>query len=453
MQMETIIQNVWAKSKLLIKALIIGVIILFLQIPTFYVKDLIREREERQMEAITEVSSRWAGSQTISGPLIVLPFWKTGPDSTRSKQLAYFLPDELVVRAHVTPEEKHRGIYKVMLYSSAVTITGKFNPVALTVLGILPRDIIWNEAAVKIPLSDNRGLNDELMLQWNDSRLLLAPQTGIDPSVSNGLEASLKWTGPENLQTIQFAARFSLNGSQQLLFTPTGRSTAITMTSTWPHPSFTGSDLPQTSSINRNGFSATWKSSAHKRPFPQQWTGGSYSFTPFTQFPAEGRAVTATVTNHNLNEHAFGANLFMPVNSYQKTMRSVKYAILCIILTFASFFIIETTHKRSIHPFQYGLIGIALILFYTLLLSFSEYIGFDASYVIASICTIALVGWFVRGLLSSSRLASILSLVLVLLYTYVFTLLQLQDYSLLLGSIGLFLTLAVIMHFSKKIQW
>jgi inner membrane protein len=134
-------------------------------------------------------------------------------------------------------------------------------------------------------------------------------------------------------------------------------------------------------------------------------------------------------------------------------MRSVKYAALCIILTFAAFFLIETNNKKTMHPLHYALIGFALVLFYTLLLSFSEYIGFNSSYIIASIATIGLIAWFVKGLLSSGRLSIILSTVLLLLYTYVFTILQLQDYSLLLGSIGLFITLGVIMYFSKKIQW
>ncbi len=156
---------------------------------------------------------------------------------------------------------------------------------------------------------------------------------------------------------------------------------------------------------------------------------------------------------NSITSEAFGADLFVPVNGYQKTMRSVKYAILCILLTFAAFFIIETVNKKSVHPFQYALIGLALILFYTLLLSFSEYTGFNIAYIIASIATVGLIGWFVKGLLQSSRLTSVLSVILVLMYSYVFTILQLQDYSLLLGSIGLFLTLAVIMHFSKKIQW
>jgi inner membrane protein len=163
--------------------------------------------------------------------------------------------------------------------------------------------------------------------------------------------------------------------------------------------------------------------------------------------------VSKPATINNINTASFGADLFVPVNGYQKTMRSIKYAALVILLTFASFFLIETTNKRSIHPFQYGLIGLALILFYTLLLSFSEYISFNISYVIASLFTIGLISWFVRGLLASSRLTVFLSTILVLLYVYVFTLLQLQDYSLLLGSIGLFITLALIMHFSRKIQW
>jgi inner membrane protein len=141
------------------------------------------------------------------------------------------------------------------------------------------------------------------------------------------------------------------------------------------------------------------------------------------------------------------------VSGYQKTMRSVKYAILCILLTFTAFFLIETNNKKSVHPVQYALIGFALVLFYTLLLSFSEYIGFNGAYAIATAATVALVTWFVKGILQSTKLSVLLSLLLVLLYSYVFTILQLQDYALLLGSVGLFLTLAVVMYYSRKIQW
>ena len=203
-----------------------------------------------------------------------------------------------------------------------------------------------------------------------------------------------------------------------------------------------GEVLPQETDINENGFTATWKSLSHKRNFPQQWNDNDFKIE-----------TNSTAGTMNISATAFGANLFIPVSSYQKTTRSVKYAVLCIILTFASFFLIETNNKKSIHPFQYGLIGLALIIFYSLLLSLSEYIGFNSAYLISALCTISLITWFVKGLLQSTKFSALLSAILILMYTYIFTILQLQDYSLLLGSIGLFITLAIIMHFSKKFQW
>ena len=244
--------------------------------------------------------------------------------------------------------------------------------------------------------------------------------------------APVPLTITDSTASFDFSADFALNGSEELSFTPVGKETIVKMESTWPDPSFSGGQLPDTSSVLESGFSAGWKSLSHKRKFPQAWTNNS-SFDP-------GQA-------------SFGVGLFIPVTSYQKTLRSVKYAILCIVLTFAAFFLIETVNKKTVHPFQYALIGLALILFYTLLLSFSEYINFNAAYAIAGTATIVLIGWFVKGLLQSGRLSSLLSVILVIIYGYVFTILQLQDYALLLGSLGLFFALATVMHFSRRINW
>jgi inner membrane protein len=462
MNTETIVQNVWSKSKLLVKSMIIGILVLILQIPAMYVKDVIEEREQRQQDAISEVSSKWAGHQVISGPVLVIPYWQSAPDSTsrlvRSREYAYFLPDKLDVTARVTPQERHRGIYKVMLYSSEVTMSGSFSQPALQRLNIAPGDVIWNEATIKLPITDNKGLNEEIYMKLNDSSVAMAPQTSEDPAIDNALQGDIKVTGPDDLKLLRFSSSFVLNGSQQIAFSPVGKNTSVNLESAWPHPSFIGDVLPQSSQVNAKGFTASWKSAFHKHNFPQQWKGNAYSISNYNYAPgnsvqARSIDVVKPASINNINIASFGADLFVPVNGYQKTMRSIKYAALVILLTFASFFLIETTNKKSIHPFQYGLIGLALILFYTLLLSFSEYISFNISYVIASICTIGLISWFVKGLLASSRLTVFLSTILVLLYVYVFTLLQLQDYSLLLGSIGLFITLALIMHFSRKIQW
>lgn len=441
--METVIQSVWTKSKLLIKSGIIGVIILILQIPTEYVTTLIQERENRQKEAIAEVSSKWAGKQNIIAPVLVIPYWQTAGDTSlvknRTKHLAYFLPDSLAIDANVVPQEKYRGIYKVMLYTASLKLGGSFSSIQPQKLGIAPEDMIWNEAFIRMNISDNKGLNDEINLKIADSTLLLSPYA-ISEEGRDGLRASFPITAASTNQPLHFSTSFTLNGSGQLLFTPIGRATTVNLTSGWPHPSFTGSSLPSTTKVNDSGFVATWKSTGFKQSFPQQWKDDAYNVLSYS---AAG----------SISNAAFGADLFVPVNGYQKTMRTIKYSFLCLLLTFAAFFLIETTNKKSAHPFHYGLIGLALVLFYTLLLSISEYIGFNPAYIIASVCTIGLIAWFVKDILTSGKLAVLLSTILVLLYGYVFTILQLQDYSLLLGSFGLFITLAVIMRFSKKIQW
>ena len=447
--METVVQNVWTKTKILVKALIIGGIVLILQIPTFFIQDLIKEREQRQKEAIAEVSGKWARRQNIAGPVLVLPYWQSGTDSTiksMTKHFAYFLPDVLTIHSSINPEEKYRGIYKVMLYTSKVNLKGEFTSVSLEKLKIEPKDVIWSEALVHINISDVKGLNDELKLLWNSQSLTMSPDAIEGTAMAEGLNAALNLKSIEDLKRVDFVADINLSGSEELLFTPLGKSTSVDMSAKWPHPSFTGSILPWHSNISNDSFYAEWKSVSQKRNFPQQWKDNGFIFSNSIE-------PTAVLGANNINGNAFGANLYVPVNGYQKTMRSVKYSFLCILLTFAAFFLIETSNKKSVHPFQYGLVGLALVLFYTLLLSFSEYIGFNFSYVIASIATIGLIAWFVNGILSSARLTTVLSVVLLLVYTYVFTILQLQDYSLLLGSIGLFAALAVIMHFSKKIQW
>ncbi len=442
--METVVQSVWTKTKVLVKALIIGGIVLILQIPTFFVQDLIKEREQRQKEAIAEVSSKWARKQNIAGPVLVLPYWQAGLDSTKNttKHFAYFLPDQLQINARVRPEEKYRGIYKVMLYSSTLHLNGSFHSIALDKLNINPANVLWNEAFVHMGISDVKGLNDELKLNWGNQVLTLSPDNLGGNTLGEGLNAPLNLTGIDDLKQAGFSSDMDINGSEELLFTPVGKTTLVDMSAKWPHPSFTGDVLPADTKISNDSFQAKWKSVAQKRNFPQQWKDDAFILG----------SGDSSLTN-NISTSAFGADLYVPVSGYQKIMRSVKYSFLCILLTFAAFFLIDTSNKKSVHPFQYGLIGLALVLFYTLLLSFSEYIGFNLSYVIASIATIGLIAWFVKGVLNSSRLSVILAMVLLLMYTYVFTILQLQDYALLLGSIGLFITLAVIMQFSKKIQW
>ena len=461
--MQDTIKTAWQKSKWIVKGCMIGFLALLMMIPMLYVKSIVVEREERQKEAAREISSKWAGPQNIIGPVIGVPFWKTDEADTTGKKkaekhIAYFLPDKLNITATVNPREKHRGIFKVMLYDTKANLSGSFSKLDFTKLNIPDEKVIWNEAFVLMNIADHKGLNDQLTLNWKDSLVELSPQAD-----NEGMTALLKTGSVADLTDINFQTTIDLNGSEQLFFTPVGKITTVNISSAWQHPSFSGNILPQTSQVSDSGFTAGWKSMAHKRNFPQQWVDNAYTLDHyFPPPPAESnvradgsdRAIPTTATpSASIAASAFGVDLFIPVNGYQKTLRTIKYALLCILLTFAAFFLIETAHKKSVHPFQYGLVGLALILFYTLLLSFSEYTGFNMAYIIASMATIGLIGWFVKSVLQSGRATTVLSLVLVLVYAYVFSLLQLQDYSLLLGSIGLFLTLAVVMYFSRKLQW
>ncbi|MFN2439920.1 MAG: inner membrane CreD family protein, partial [Chitinophagaceae bacterium] len=196
--MEAVIENVWSKSKILVKALIIGGLAIMLLIPTFFIRKLIEERESRQKDAVAEVSSKWAGRQTLTGPIVVLPYVETSVDTSgknfTTRHQAYFLPDELTVNSKIIPQERSRGIYKVMLYTSQNDITGRFDKINLDALKIGSEKVLWNEATVRFNISDPKGLNDELQLKWNDSLLLLSPQ-----SQEEGLSAPVNITSVEDL--------------------------------------------------------------------------------------------------------------------------------------------------------------------------------------------------------------------------------------------------------------
>lgn len=426
--------SLFDKGKLFIKALIIFGMALGLWLPTNIILELVKERAGRQQEAINDISNKWAGRQTVTGPILMLPYQVSSKNqlgiTSVEKKVAYFLPDKSEFAATITPEKRFRGIYEVIVYRSEVTINGKFNPLQLQQLKTAPENILWNEAAILFKVDDSqRGINEDVFIKWDDKNLVFNPQpagiSGLPDAFVTPVAFSYEEAGKEHA----FNLKFSLNGSQQLLFAAIARENKLEMKSTWPDPSFTGVKLPDTRVVNEAGFTANWK--YMNRSVPMVWDNNFYDVT----------------------SSRIGTELLLTVDSYNKTERSVKYALLCIILTFASFFLIESIYRKSLHLVQYGLAGLALVLFYTLLLSISEYIGFNLAYLVSGIATIGLVTWFIGSVMKSFRLAIFISFVLAVVYSYIFCIIQLQDYALLMGSIGLFIALAIIMFFSRKLQW
>src|SRR5690606_10489473 len=281
--MDSVITKTIQTGKILMKALIIGGLTLLLMIPAMFVQNLIEERQMRQQEAVTEVSSKWAGSQNLSGPFLIVPYKQTVLNEKKEpiiiERLAYFLPDKLQYHSSVQPEKRYRGIYEVMLYTSSNKMDGSFSPLPLKTLGLTPEAMIWEKAFIAMNISDSRGLKDELQVNWNNTKLTLSPGTGGEGFLKEAFMAPVPLTITDSTASFDFSADFALNGSEELSFTPVGKETIVKMESTWPDPSFSGGQLPDTSSILESGFSAGWKSLSHKRKFPQAWTNSS-SFDP-----------------------------------------------------------------------------------------------------------------------------------------------------------------------------
>ncbi|MES1197715.1 MAG: cell envelope integrity protein CreD [Chitinophagaceae bacterium] len=431
---ETTISSIWEKGKLFLKCIIIFVMALILWIPTNLIMDVVKEREGRQKETIADISNKWAGKQTVTGPVLMIPYNETGKDDKGNfiniKRNIFFLPDKSEIRSVIYPEKRHRGIYEVAVYRSEITMDIKFNPLKWQQLKIPAETIIWNEAALVFSVQDNvKGINEDVYVKWDTNNIIFSPQPPGLTTLSDAFIANLPLTMEEASREHNCSIKFSLNGSQQLLFTMGARENKLQMQSTWPNPSFTGAKLPDSRTIKDSGFVAEWK--YMNRTVPQVWNNNFY----------------------DLSASALGADLLITVDSYDKTERSVKYALLCIMLTFAAFFLVETIYKRPMHLVQYGLAGLALVLFYTLLLSISEYTGFNPAYLIAGIATIGLITWYVGSVMRSAKLALFISFVLTVVYSYIFIIIQLQDYALLMGSIGLFIALGIIMYFSRKLKW
>ena len=418
------------RNRMLIKGFLIGFLIIIMLIPAAMLSNLVSERASRQTEVIQEVSSKWASGQTITGPVVVVPYVGHADSNKIYHSTFYLLPEQLNINGKVLPEIRHRSLYDVTLYRSALSLSGSFDPASIQKLGIAPQDIQWDQAEILLGLDDMRGLEDDVHLQWDANLSILEAGLPDNNLVKEGLRAKVVL---DTQKKMTFNIEVKFKGSEYLYFTPLGKSTDVQITSPWKDPAFDGQYLPtQPAKITDSGFLAQWKILQASRSYPQAWKAA---------------------TQYDISKSSFGVKLLQPTDSYAKTQRSVKYAILVIALTFTIFFFIEIFQKRQVHPIQYILVGIALCIFYTLLLSISEYTGFNNAYLIAAVATVSLIGFYVWSVFKKGKTAIGFTTALAGLYLYIFVLIQLQDYALLCGSIGLFVILAIIMYFSRKVDW
>ncbi len=423
------------RSSIGVKVLVIAMLIVALLMPLTMIIGLVEERQARQQSAYSEISEKWADAQTVVGPIISIPYrsYRVDKNEVRTEEKAYFhiLPDELSIQTSVQPEKRYRGIYEVAVYRSELQLEGSFSNLMSIDPNISPSDILYDQAFISLGVSDLRGIENDVMLKWNDSTLSFNPGVESNDIVHNGIQAMLRIDRKAAAEKeLKFSCRLKLRGSRDLNFVPIAKRTHVEMKSSWTDPSFIGAFLPDEREINASGCSATWTVLNVNRNYPQRWAGNRYE----------------------LNNSAFGMSLLTTVDNYSKTERAVKYSILLVGLTFLVYLFLELRHKVRVHMLQYLLVGLALCIFYILLLSMTEHINFNAAYAIASVMTIAIISWYSNSVLGKRHLALMVAACLTLLYSLLFTILQLQDYALLAGSLALFVILAVIMHYSRGID-
>lgn len=414
--------NSRSSLKLGIKLLLILIISILLLIPQAIIMDMVNERSSTEGLANLEVNEKWGNGQTLTGPVLFIP-----GDSAANN--LYILPETLDINGNINSRTLKRGIYDFTVYETALTLAGRFSlPKELKAEQL--KSLRTDRAKLLFAISDFKGFSDNPALILDGQSAELSSEA-LHLGSHDALSCSVDLQSFLDSGNLDYRITVPLKGSDYLYFLPVGRTTSVHLASDCPTPSFTGRYLPAQREVTDQGFNADWKVLALNRDFAQV-----------------------------LNSHAelkkaqpFGVDLKVPVEQYQQTTRSIKYAYLIILLTFAVVFFVEIRRQTPIHPVQYALVGIALMLFYTLLLAFSEHLTFLLSYLIASVMTIGLITLFMRTLLRNTRAALFIGLLLTVLYTFIYVIMQLESYALLVGSLGIFVILAVAMYASQKINW
>lgn len=427
--------------KLSFKLITIGILILFLLIPKMMILSLINERSLNAQSAISEVMSKWSDNQIISGPVLTIPYKEMVYNEKDEEYKAFihtatFLPKVLYIEGEITPEKLYRSIYDVVVYQSELEIKGMFEYPDFESLNILPENIIWEKALVQLSISDLRGINEEVKINWSGKNLTFLPGLQNTTIGNSGISVSVPKIGED--KKCEFDFTLGLKGSESILFSPVGEKTEVQISSSWNDPGFTGNFLPNKRDINDSGFTAEWNILHFNRNFSQIWTD---------------QKNTTGIPSTEIHSSDFGVELVSMANHYQKNTRSAKYAILIILITFIVFFMYEVFSKQRIHPFQYIMVGSALTLFYLLLLSITEHLGFNLAYLIASVAVLVLVVLYSRTFMPKIKSSAGIGLALAACFGFIFILLQLESFALLAGSIGIFLLLATLMYSTRKINW
>ena len=421
---------------------VMGVLTVGLLAPMAMILVTVSERATRRDDAVKEVSATWGEPQVVGGPVLSVPYTLKWTDSSgreqRSTQRLHVLGTQLQIEGTVTPETRRRGIFEVVVYRAELRVSGRIARPDTASLKSAAEEVQWDQATLSIGIADPKGLTRRGSLQWNGRPSVFTPAVADVGLFTSGIQSAAPGlAGMAPGTQIPFAFTIDMNGTRELRFLPTAEETSVTISSSWPHPSFVGSPLPQSHTTGGDGFRAQWAVTDLARSYPQQWTSG------FDRDQLRARAIGSS----------FGVVLLQPVDIYQQAERAVKYSVLFIVLTFLVFFLWEVFREILLHPMQYALVGFALCLFYLLLVSISEHAGFDTAYFLSASAATLLIGGYSRAVLKGTRQAASVVASLAGLYGFLYLLIRLETYALLAGSIGLFVALAFLMFVTRRMDW
>ena len=423
------------KNSQFARLFLITFLILVLQIPTAMLQGLVSDRQNLRQEAISSITSNWGREQTILGPRLYVPYIRrsqVGKDEKAEVKYGTFLPDDLQVSGNLKTEVRYRGIFEVPIYQTKLDIRGRFVRPDIVSWGVRPEDVLWDRAELSLQISDSHAIQTQATLTWNRKSIPFTAGQGKYGGAEQGIHANLK----DRIKgdSFDFAIPLTVNGSEKIAFAPLGKVTKVSLNSDWTNPSFQGLWLPNRRSVTPKGFDATWDIPSLGRNYPQQWNNES---------PVNPELIQASL---------FGVDLISPVDNYRMSDRSIKYNYLFLILTFAVFWLFETATRLRVHPLQYLLVGVAMSMFYLLQLAISEHLGFKIGYLTATGAVVILITAYSVSVLRAKKRGAVVGVMQAALYSYLYVVLANQDYSLLMGSIGLFLFLAIIMYFTRRME-
>ncbi len=414
---------------------LIGCIVL-LSLPLMMVRELINERADYRSEVVDAIEQSTSGSQKLAGPLIAIPITETLTRMENQKEVNYqrswvyyWLPESLAVTGKQTVESRRVGIYSGQVWHNALQIKASFDPLRLAALR--KTNIVLGQPRLVVSVGDARGIGAIHAPEVNGNVLSVEPGLGISGDGA-GIHMPMPALAEDN-KPLEIAFSLDLNGTGEFSLVPLGRNSELQLTSNWPHPGFLGSFLPTQREVSAAGYRAHWQSSWFANDM------GSYfkddMEIPWSRLPA------------------FSADVMSLADQYQLTDRATKYAILLIGLTFMAFFVFESLTRRPLHPMQYLLVGLSLVLFYLVLLALSEHIGFTAAWLAASLSGAVMNGIYLQAVLRGWRNSLLFVAALLLLDSVMWFLLHSEDNALLLGTGVLALALSVLMFLTRRVDW